>query len=445
MNQSSVRHVFVMGPDPVHASSLEAIAATDPSLRIHGLLSLDEVVHFDALQMDRILGHAEKELREHEESGERVDAVIAQWDFPTSLLVPRLCARRGLRSPALDSVVRCAHKYWSRVAQMESIPEYTPRYALVDPFAEDAHVIDLDFPFWLKPVVGFSSQLGFRIDSPNDMDDALAEIRAKIERLAAPFDELLERVGVSEDLRALSGRMCLAEEYLGGIELAHEGHVQNGEVHLHGTLEMIREDETFTRFIWPSEQPQGVFDRMADATTRFLKHIGFDDGCFNAEYFWDPETDRLSVIEFNPRMSQSHAPLAERTDGCSNHQIAVDVALGQTPRFQPGAGEHARSAKFLVRTKKDGRVLKTPTEEEMKALHDRFPSATISICCKEGEQLGELVDQDAYTYKVAEVFLGGASQEDMLATYAEVVKALPYEIEGVDLSEDTVGNRESAR
>ena len=29
MNQSSVRHVFVMGPDPVHASSLEAIAATD--------------------------------------------------------------------------------------------------------------------------------------------------------------------------------------------------------------------------------------------------------------------------------------------------------------------------------------------------------------------------------------------------------------------------------
>src|SRR5690606_20339855 len=53
-----------------------------------------------------------------------IDAIVSYWDFPSSVLHVLLCEHYGLPGPSLESVVKCEHKYWSRLEQRESIDEY---------------------------------------------------------------------------------------------------------------------------------------------------------------------------------------------------------------------------------------------------------------------------------------------------------------------------------
>ena len=68
-------------------------------------------------------------------------------------------------------MLKCEHKYWSRPEQSRSIP----RFNAFDPFDEDPFSsIDIDFPFWIKPVKAFSSQPAFRVDDPDELSAATA-------------------------------------------------------------------------------------------------------------------------------------------------------------------------------------------------------------------------------------------------------------------------------
>ena len=61
----------------------------------------------------------------------RIDAIVGYWDFPVSTLVPILGERYGIRSTSLESVVKCEHKYWSRLEQQKVIDRH-PRFGRVD-------------------------------------------------------------------------------------------------------------------------------------------------------------------------------------------------------------------------------------------------------------------------------------------------------------------------
>ncbi|HJL18553.1 MAG TPA: ATP-grasp domain-containing protein [Sandaracinaceae bacterium LLY-WYZ-13_1] len=426
---TEAKNIFVVAPDEVHWEELQTVSGVGETIQVHPLLRPSDVVHVEDLRVKELLAKARAEL---DAFGGSVDGIIAQWDFPTTMLVPILCRERGLRSPTLDAVVRCGHKYWSRVAQRKAIPAHTPKFQLIDPFDETVgDRLELEYPFWMKPVKAFSSQLGFRIGSREDLEDAMAKTREEIERLAAPFDRILQEAEVGDEIRAIGGAYCIAEQYLSGLEVAHEGYVQDGEVVFHGTLDMIREEEVFTHFLWPSSKPDAVIERMEDATRELLTSIGFDDGCFNAEYFWDPDTNDLFIIEVNPRMSQSHAPLAMLVDGCSNHEIAIDIALARRPNFDPNRGRYAVAGKFLERVRQDGVVKRVPTEVELADLRSRFPSSTICVEVDEGQRLSELLDQDAYSYKYAEVYMGAENREKLLEQHQALLESIPFEIEPV--------------
>jgi len=42
-------------------------------------------------------------------------------DFPVSTMLPLICKEFGTRSPSLESLLKCEHKYWSRVEQKKVI------------------------------------------------------------------------------------------------------------------------------------------------------------------------------------------------------------------------------------------------------------------------------------------------------------------------------------
>lgn len=186
-------NVFVIGLDDFNRRLLETVRDAE-RLRFHGLIPYETIVNPDHYDIEEILHGAERTLDDFDG---RVDAIIGHWDFPATTLLPLLRAHVGLPGPTLEAVLRCENKYWNRCELRDVAPELTPAFALVDP-ADDAVLDDppLPYPFWLKPVVAFSSTLGFRIDNAVDLRQALERIRPAIGKFAEPFDRLLQRASL---------------------------------------------------------------------------------------------------------------------------------------------------------------------------------------------------------------------------------------------------------
>jgi hypothetical protein len=197
-------------------------------------------------------------------------------------VVPILCNKFGLPSPDLAAVLKCAHKYWARLQQRRHIPEATPDFCAVNPFADDPfESVTLDYPFWVKPACGHSSMLGYRIENRCDFDRAMEAARGKIRRFGDPFNAVLKRVDASE-LNGVDGNHMVAEAIVGGTELAPEGYVQRDTVHVHGVVDMIfaRNERSFRAYRYPSQQPAEIQRRTVETTGQLLRGIGYDNGCF---------------------------------------------------------------------------------------------------------------------------------------------------------------------
>ena len=66
------------------------------------------------------------------------------------------------------------------------------------------------------------------------------------------------------------------------------------------------------------------------------------------EFFHDAASDRLSVIEFNPRLASQFADLYRRVLGVDAHAMSLALALGDDPRALPRSEPTAGAAASLV-------------------------------------------------------------------------------------------------
>lgn len=423
------RNVFLLGLDERHLEDVRRIPDAD-RFRFHPLLGADEVVYLDDYDVDALLDRARRVLDAFDGP---VDAILGHWDFPVSVMTPILCAERGLPSPSLESVLRCEHKYWSRVEQRRVIPEHTPDFCAVDPFADDPWAqVTLEPPFWMKPVKAYGSALGFRVNGRRDFDRAIEAARRGIRRFGRPFDRVLDRVERPPEVADVGGSHLIAEGLIGGREIAPEGFVQGGRFHAHGMIDMVRaaNHKSFLRYEYPSMVRRAVRERCYDAAERILTGVGFDDGCFNVEFFWDEGEDRLWLVEINTRISQSHSHLFALVDGMSNHEVAIHVALGDAPRFEHGAGPFRHAAKFLHRRfdTSDAVVERVPGPDDLARLRARQPETVVAIPLRPGMRLSELKDQDPYSYVLAELEIGADDTHALNEKYREAVALLPFDL-----------------
>ena len=399
---------------------------------LHGLLDYDSLVSAQEFDFEELLERARAELCSFPG---QVDAIIAHWDFPTSVIVPIIADEYGIPTPSLESVLKNEHKYWSRVLQREVVPECVPDFRALDPFDDDAlERIDLPFPFWVKPIKSHSSQLGFEIADAQAFTTAVQQIRAEIGRIADPFDQALARVTVPEDIRMAGGRTCLAEQIVTGTQAAPEGSMFRGEYHVHGVFDMRKDPDghSFDHLDYPARSvPPEIQQQMIDVTERYLRHTGYDNGCFNSEFMWDAETGRLWLIEVNTRISQSHSDLFAKVDGTSNHQVAIDVALGRPPRMPHRKGEFAVAAQCMVPRYEDGIVTRVPSDDKIAELRRRFPGTVVRLDVSVGDRLSDLPNQDAYRYKLATLYIGAPDADALEQRYRDAIDALPFEFEEV--------------
>jgi len=433
------RNIFVVCLDDFHLRDLEKIPDRD-RFNFHGLLKREELVGKERYDFDAALRRAEEIL--HEFDGP-IDAIIGYWDFPVTAMVPILCDKFGLPSPSLEAVLKCAHKYWSRLEQRRHIPDFTPDFCAVDPYAPDPFKdVTLEYPFWIKPVCAYASILGFRINNHDDFEQAMEIARGGMRRIGDPFNAVLARVDTSE-LDGVGGNHMIAESMLQGIEFAPEGYAQHGKVRVHGVVDMVRASnrKSFQDYRYPSTQPRRVQERGIEATAKLIKGIGYDNGCFNVEFFWDRDTDEMWIVEVNTRVSQSHSNLMAKVDGMSNYEVAIHVALGEEPQFEHGGGEFNMAAKFLYRRFEldDARCVSAPGEKELKRLRKAQPETIVSLKVREGMRLSDISEQDPYSWLLAELIIGGDDVGDLNRKFEQAVELLPFEFEPLTGSETPKG------
>lgn len=418
--------VFVLGLDEHNRAELESQPDAG-DYRFHPLLSIEELQYGDEIRLHDLLRDAEQQLR----AAVRVDAIVGFWDFPVSSMVPILCDRLGgLHCAGLDAVLRCEHKYWSRLEQRAVIDEY-PAFGLVDPERDTAPPDGVGFPMWVKPVKSFSSDLAFGVADHQEFTEALTRIREGIGRIGEPFQDVLDMVELPAEIRDAGGRVCLAEESMGGRQLTVEGYRHRGETRIYGIVDSVTEPDSpsFVRFQYPAPVPAAVADRMTRVSRLVLERVGLDESTFNIEFFWDEEADRLRVLEVNPRHSQSHAELFDQVDGAPNHRAMLRLALGLDPDMPSRRGPYAMSAKWFLRRHADGVVRRVPTAEEIAHAEREVPGSTVDVIVAEGDRLSDLVDQDSYSYKIANIYTGGDDEDDLQRRFRRCVDLLPFEVD----------------
>jgi hypothetical protein len=160
--------------------------------------------------------------------------------------------------------------------------------------------------------------------------------------------------------------------------------------------------------------------------------IGFDDGLFNIEMFYDPERDAIHIIEINPRMAPQFADLMEKVNGVSSYEIALAIAAGVRPRLRAPNPKFAVATSFVFRLFEDRKVVRVPSPTELTAFHASFPDARFKLLCAEGNHLSDEL-QDGNSYRYAVLNLGGRSVNDLDARHAQAAATLKFEFAAADL------------
>ncbi len=425
------KNVFVVGMNELNAERLKRLRGVE-DVAFHPLLTPAQVYETQDFDIPAMLTEAEAVLDAFDGS---IDAIVGYMDFPVSTMLPILCRRYGTPQASLEALLKCEHKYWSRSIMRDSIPEHIPKFTAFDPFDDNAlsriGEADLRFPFFVKPIKSSGSRLGFRIDSPEDFDYATEKLRAEIRSIGEPFDHVLAQADLPEEIRAVEGHYCMAEQVIGGRQCTVEGYVHEGEVVPYGTVDSIRYPQvlSFFYYLYPSTLPPKILDKMYEITRAIMAHIGYDNAGFNVEYYWDEVQNKIWLLEINTRIAQSHCDLFEMVDGVSHQQVTIDLGLGRRPDMPHREGSQKVAAEFFYRVFfTDATVARVPSAAEMQvAAEQAAPGTRIGNHVAKGTKLSELPEQDAYSYAVASIWMGASKHSKLLWNYEHVLKKLDYE------------------
>jgi hypothetical protein len=109
---------------------------------------------------------------------------------------------------------------------------------------------------------------------------------------------------------------------------------------------------------------------------------------FNMEFFYDAASDKLGVIEFNPRMASQFSDMYLRVLGIDLHRMSLALARNidpaSLPRQSPSAGA---AASFVYRSFEPGAQVVQPTHEQKSALHAAFADALLFCFAKGASEI----------------------------------------------------------
>ncbi len=278
-----------------------------------------------------------------------------------------------------------------------------------------------------------SSKLAYRVRHDRELAEAVTEIRAGIGTVGGPFDAVLERVSLPPEVARAGARACLAEEAVSGAQVTVEGYRHHHEPHVYGVVDSVCYPGTssFLRYQYPSTLPEEAVRRVSEVAKALVVRLGLRSTTFDIEFFVDTATNRVWVLEVNPRLSQSHARLFEAVDGVSNLHCMVSLALGRDPRMPYREGPAAVAAKWFLRRFTDGIVRRVPSPTEIAAVERDLGGVCVVLTTEKGARLSEQYARDSYSYELADIHVLANSERELHDKYERCVSALRFEIDDV--------------
>ncbi|KFZ30401.1 hypothetical protein IDSA_10060 [Pseudidiomarina salinarum] len=429
---SDKKKIFVVGADDYNLSLIEKIPGSENWELIRTLEYSDVQPASGRIDFDELYEHARSIIDAH---GGRPDAIIGYLDFPVTSLVSLLRRDYAMPGASPEAVAKCEHKYWARLKQKEAFPGATPEVRAINPFdPENAKKDAPDYPFWLKPVKGHSSVLGFLVEDEGGFDEALQACRQKIHLIGEPFNAFLDKLEDRSEIDGIDGNFAVAEQLISAKrQFTLEGYVWQGETRIYGAVESLRGGEhasSFSRYQYPADLPEDVIERSTEITGKMMTAIGYDDSPFNVEFFYDPESGDLHLLEINARISKSHSPLFHMVDGAAHQKVAIELSMGLEPDMPYREGKDAIAGKFMLRSfEADGIVKRVPSSEEIAELKRILPDFDANVLVEKDQRLSDMFYQDSYSYELADIFLGGHDKDMLEDAYNRILASLPIYIQ----------------
>ena len=363
-------------------------------------------------------------------------AVSSQHEQFGTLAAALLAEKMGWPGTPPAAVAACQHKLYARQVLQQVCPEATVAFQRM-PAAYGEPVPDgLSYPTFVKPVKAAFSVLAKTVQSQDELHQfsrfGAYELWV-IKRLVEPFErvakKLLPQAGTAHSMILEEpANSPNAQQYsLDGI--AFKGYIQPL-----GVVDSVMYPGTqaFMRFDYPSRLPANIQNRALDVATRFLTAIGYTHGLFNMEFFYDAVTDKLTVIEFNPRMASQFADLYLRVDGVDLYAMALELAHGRDPSLLPRHLPTAQTATSAVYRVFDSAqptlqqsISPMPSNAQLLDLKQQFPDHLLLTFPKTGGSTArDFKWLGSYRYGI--LHLGGQSAADLTARLEEASKLLGW-------------------
>jgi biotin carboxylase len=344
-------------------------------------------------------------------------AVTSSHEQFGALAAALLAERMGWPGTSVNAVLACQHKLYARQVLQRVAPEANVPFQLLQAEYGAPIPSGLDYPVFVKPVKAAFSVLARTVHNHAELHRHTRfggwELWV-IRRLVEPFERMAQqRLGPGLP----SAHRMLLEAPVQGQQFNLDGHAFGGDVQAIGVVDahMYPGTQAFMRFELPSRLSAEVQARALDVARRFLNAVGFTHGLFNMEFFYDSATDRLSVIEFNPRMASQFSDLYLRVLGVDLHAMALALAHGEDPasvrRSAPTAGA---AASFVYRVFGADDAAPMPDRERQRRFAREYPDGLLLRFPKpRGSMERDFKWLGSYRYGI--VHLGGQDRADLRA------------------------------
>jgi biotin carboxylase len=344
-------------------------------------------------------------------------AVMSSHEQFGALAAALLAERMGWPGTPVNAVLSCQHKLYARQVLQRVAPEANIPFQLLQAEYGAPIPSGLAYPVFVKPVKAAFSVLARTVHNHAELHRHTrfgAWELWVIRRLVEPFERMAQqRLGPGLP----SAHRMLLEDEVHGAQFNLDGYAFGGDVHAIGVVDAVMYPGTqaFMRFELPSRLPHTVQARALDVARRFLNAVGFTHGLFNMEFFYDAATDRLSVIEFNPRMASQFSDLYLRVTGIDLHALALALAHGEDPATVPRALPTAgAAASFVYRVFGATDAAPMPDRERQRRFAREFPDGLLLRFPKpRGSMERDFKWLGSYRYGI--VHLGGADSTDLRA------------------------------
>jgi biotin carboxylase len=366
-------------------------------------------------------------------------AVTSNHEQFGALAAALLAERMGWPGTSVRAVLACQHKLHARRVLRQVAPEANTGFELMSSRYGEPVPDDIAYPVFVKPVKAAFSVLA---RSVCNRDELMALTRFGtwelwvIRHLVEPF----ERICRERLPEAGSAHRMLLEQPVSARQYNLDGYLFGGELHALGIIEAVMYPGTqaFMRFVHPCSLPSAGRGRALEVAQRFLGAVGFTHGLFNMEFFYDAAQDRLTVIEFNPRMASQFSDLYLRVDGVDLHRVALELAYGRDPALLPGASPTAgAAASFVYRSFDPAARPPMPSPTRQRDLARQFPDAMLFCFPKNAGQI-ERDFKWLGSYRYGILHLGGRDPADLAVRCAAASELLgwpapcsPYDVDAL--------------